>query len=204
MYTGIINYGLGNLGSLNRIILNMGFNVKIINSPLEILNLDRIILPGVGSFNAAMKLLKKGNWIEPLSEYALIKKKNFFGICLGMQLLSSSSSEHEKTLGLNFIEGEVINLKQLNCRERVPHMGWNSVNFKSDSKIIKDIENFTDFYFVHSYAFKPKDKRLIVATTKYEVEFCSIINKENIFGTQFHPEKSSKSGRKILENFLNA
>jgi glutamine amidotransferase len=151
-----------------------------------------------------MKLLKEGSWVEPLSEHVLVKKRNFFGICLGMQLLSTSSSENGKTLGLNFIEGEVVNLKELNCREKVPHMGWNSVNFKSNSKIIKGIENLTDFYFVHSYAFKPKDKTLVVATTKYEIEFCSIINKENIFGTQFHPEKSSKSGRKILENFLNA
>jgi glutamine amidotransferase len=204
MYAGIINYGLGNLGSLNRIILNLGFNVKIINTPNEILNCDKIILPGVGSFNSAMKLLKEGSWVEPLSEHALVKKRNFFGICLGMQLLSSSSSENGKTLGLNFIEGEVVNLKELNCREKIPHIGWNSVNFKSNSKIIKGIENLTDFYFVHSYAFKPKDKTLVVANTKYEIEFCSIINKENIFGTQFHPEKSSKSGRKILENFLNA
>ena len=97
-----------------------------------------------------------------------------------------------------------VNLKELNCGEKIPHIGWNSVNFKSNSKIIKGIENLTDFYFVHSYAFKPKDKTLVVANTKYEIEFCSIINKENIFGTQFHPEKSSKSGRKILENFLNA
>ena len=204
MRVGIINYGLGNLKSLEMIIKNLDYDVEIIFSPKNLKNLDKAILPGVGSYSQAMKLINANFWNEHINEFALGKKNYLLGICLGMQILSSSGEEIKETKGLDIIKGKVVSLKSLGCNERIPHIGWNSIKNRVDTILLDGISQNTDFYFVHSYVFKPDDDSHIVSTTNYGVDFCSVIKKDNIFGTQFHPEKSSFSGRKILQNFLDS
>ena len=204
MKIGIINYGLGNLKSLEMIIKNLGYDVEVIISPKNLKKFDKAILPGVGSYSQAMSLINSNFWNEEIIEFALGKKNFLLGICLGMQILSSEGEEIKQTKGLNLIEGKVVSLKSINCRERIPHIGWNGIENKKKSILLNEISENTDFYFVHSYVFKPNNNTNIISTTNYDKDFCSIINKDNIFGTQFHPEKSSFSGRKILQNFLDA
>ena len=204
MKIGIINYGLGNLKSLEMIIKNLGYDVEVIFSAKNLKKLDKAILPGVGSYCQAMSLINSNFWNEEIIEFTLGKKNFLLGICLGMQILSSVGEEIKQTKGLNLIEGKVVSLKSINCRERIPHIGWNGIENKKNSILLNEIPENTDFYFVHSYVFKPNNLTNVVSTTNYDIDFCSIINKDNIFGTQFHPEKSSFSGRKILQNFLDA
>lgn len=203
MVVGIVNYGLGNIKSLENIIKNLDYDVKIISSPKNLTGIDKLILPGVGTYSKAMQLIRNNNWEESINDF-VSKKKFLLGICLGMQILSSSSEEVEFTRGLDLIKGKVISLKQLKCNEKIPHVGWNGIKKNKDNLLLKEISENTDFYFVHSYVFKPDSTVNVVAETKYGVNFCSIVNYQNIFGTQFHPEKSSASGRKLLKNFLDA
>ena len=200
----IINYGMGNLRSVENAVLKLNFKPKIILNPDELNSSRRIILPGVGSFKSAMSLLIEGGWISNLKKNVLENKKPLFGICLGMQLLGTDSEEHGHSEGLNFIPGKIKSLKNLGCKDKLPQIGWNTVNFKKDHKYIKDIPNLSDFYFVNSFVFSPLNQDDLISSTNYGIDFCSIISNKNIFGTQFHPEKSSKIGLKILENFLNA
>lgn len=200
----IINYGMGNLRSVENAVLKLNFKPKIILNPDELNSSRRIILPGVGSFKSAMSLLTEGGWISNLKKNVLENKKPLFGICLGMQLLGTDSEEHGHSEGLNFIPGKIKSLKNLGCKDKLPQIGWNTVNFKKDHKYIKDIPNLSDFYFVNSFVFSPLNQDDLISSTNYGIDFCSIISNKNIFGTQFHPEKSSKIGLKILENFLNA
>jgi imidazole glycerol-phosphate synthase subunit HisH len=200
----IINYGMGNLRSVENAVLKLNFKPKIVLNPDELNSSRRIILPGVGSFKSAMSLLIEGGWISNLKKNVLENKKPLFGICLGMQLLGTDSEEHGHSEGLNFIPGKIKSLKNLGCKDKLPQIGWNTVNFKKDHKYIKDIPNLSDFYFVNSFVFSPLNQDDLISSTNYGIDFCSIISNKNIFGTQFHPEKSSKIGLKILENFLNA
>ncbi len=200
----IINYGMGNLRSVENAVKNLNFDPKIISTPKELNNYEKIILPGVGSFKKAMKLLKANNWINSININVKERKKYLFGICLGMQLLASESEEFGITKGLELIKGKIKFLGNLGCKLKIPQIGWNSIFIKKKHKFLKGITNNMDFYFVNSYAFVPEEKSFEIAKTNYDIDFCSIISKENIFGAQFHPEKSSKAGRKILENFLNA
>ena len=200
----IINYGMGNLRSVENALKKLNCNCKIINDPNELDDSDKIILPGVGSFKTAINLLDKGGWINKIKYNVLKKKKNIFGICLGMQLLSDLSEENGVTKGLELISGEVKNLKNLGCKLRVPQIGWNNVSIKNKHKYFEGVKDDMDFYFVNSYVFLPKDQSNIIGLTNYDINFCSVISKNNIFGTQFHPEKSSKSGIKMLTNFLDA
>ena len=200
----IINYGMGNLRSVENALKKLNCNCKIINDPNELDDSDKIILPGVGSFKTAINLLDKGGWINKIKYNVLEKKKNIFGICLGMQLLSDLSEENGVTKGLELISGEVKNLKNLGCKLRVPQIGWNNVSIKNKHKYFEGVKDDMDFYFVNSYVFLPKDQSNIIGLTNYDINFCSVISKNNIFGTQFHPEKSSKSGIKMLTNFLDA
>ena len=163
-----------------------------------------MILPGVGSFKVAMNLLNQGGWVKKIKSNVLENKKPIFGICLGMQLLADTSEEFGITEGLKMIPGEVKNLKNLGCKLKIPQIGWNNVTIKNKHEYFKDVKNDMDFYFVNSYVFLPKNQKNIIGLTNYDLDFCSVIANENIFGTQFHPEKSSKSGLKILSNFLNA
>ena len=203
MKIAIINYNMGNLASVQKAVENFDFDVEIISSPKQLNNFDKIILPGVGSFNEAMKQLRFDNWIPNLNEFVLLKKKPILGICLGMQLLGSTGEENETTKGLNFIPGDIKNLKNMGCKKKLPHIGWNDTEFKFDSKLFKDISTGNDFYYVHSYSFKPKFKEHISSIVNYGIDIVASIENENVFGTQFHPEKSSKSGLRLIKNFLN-
>ena len=201
---GIINYGMGNLRSVENAVKKLNFEAIIIKNPEDTNNVDKLILPGVGSFKEAMKLLNIGNWIEKINFNVIQKKKPIFGICLGMQLFGSNSEEFGFTKGFNFIDGEIKSLKNLGCKNNLPQIGWNSIKKKNEHKFMSSIPDNTDFYFVNSFAFKPKDYSNIISETDYGVKFCSVIAKDNIFGTQFHPEKSSKAGKQLLKNFLDA
>jgi glutamine amidotransferase len=200
----IINYGIGNIKSLQNTIKNLDFTVDIITNPKFLKNYDKFFLPGVGSFKSAMELMNKLGWENEIKENVVNKKKFIFGICLGMQALLSCGREHGKTYGLNLIDGEVIHLKDFGCTLQIPHIGWNDISIKKDSLYFKKIPNNSDFYFINSYVANIKNNEDLLATTNYGVNFTSVILRENIFGTQFHPEKSSKAGRQLILNYLNA
>ena len=197
----IIDYGMGNLRSVENAIRRLNYNSKIVTSPKDLDNFEKIILPGVGSFKKAMKLLEEKNWTNYIKSNVLEKKKHLFGICLGMQLLATQSEEFGLSNGLNLIDGKIKFLGNLGCKYKIPQIGWNSISIKKKHEFLNGISNMMDFYFVNSYVFVPKDISCEVATTEYDVSFSSVISKENIFGTQFHPEKSSNAGIKILEIF---
>lgn len=201
----IIDYGVGNLSSVKAAIERCGQTAFISNNSKDLSRASHVILPGVGAFSVAMKLLSERGWVGALEREVIKYKIPLLGICLGMQLLSSSSTEGQESgtvKGLAFIPGKVEKLKPTKDLDKIPHVGWNEINKVTESKLLVDIKNQTDFYFVHSYHFKPELSKNIVATTNYSENFCSVVNSGNIYGVQFHPEKSSKSGLHLLENFL--
>jgi len=201
--TAIIDYGMGNLGSLSRALQKFTSDFIVSDDPERILNSSRIILPGVGGFPVGMQNLKDRCLDSAIKKFALEMNKPVLGICLGMQLLATSSAEEGQTNGLNLIEGTVERLSSFGCSYRLPHIGWNSlVDISTNSKILDGIPDQTDVYFVHSFAYRLSNQSHRSSLTNYEIDFPSTISKENIFGTQFHPEKSSKAGMKILNNFL--
>ena len=193
---------MGNLKSIYKCIKHLNADAIITDDIKEIMNADGVILPGVGAFGDAMKNLKEKNLIPVLNQ--IVKdKKPLFGICLGQQLIFSRSYEMGEHKGLNLVKGEVIPF-DISKVEKIPQIGWNSVEFlKSNNFLIQGIPNNSYFYFVHSFYTNPEDKDVIVGITKYgAIEYCSIINKDNIIATQFHPEKSSKHGIQIYGNFI--
>ncbi|HOK79249.1 MAG TPA: imidazole glycerol phosphate synthase subunit HisH [bacterium] len=197
--TGIINYGAGNIFSVIVSIRNLHEEVMVVSKPEMLRNIDRIILPGVGAFDHAMKYLKKTGLSEAVKEE--IKKGKFLlGICLGLQMFFEHSEEG-KLKGLGLIKGEV---RKLPGKENlpVPHMGWNTVNIIRDSKFLKNLQDNSFFYFAHSFYCVPEEKSTVVALTSYGIEFASVVQKDNIIGVQFHPEKSAKHGLRLLKNFL--
>lgn len=197
----IIDYGISNLKSVKNILEAMGAKVIVSNKKEDIERADKIILPGVGSFDEGIKNLRELGLIEVLKKEVLEKKKPFLGICLGMQLLATKGYEGGENLGLNFIEGEVKRL-ELSEEFKIPHMGWDDVIIKKESKLINGIGKDKNFYFVHSYYFIPKSEEVVVATCDYGGEFVCAIQKGNIFATQFHPEKSQRNGMLFIENFI--
>lgn len=201
MATLIVDYGMCNLGSVRRAFEECGANVVVSPDPKELEEADRIVLPGVGAFEQGMKNLKAQGWIEPLREAALEKKVPFLGICLGMQLLSEKGYEGAEVDGLGLIQGEVVKFAPIN-QERIPHIGWNEVCYSEGSQLFRGLESGTDFYFVHSYIFKVKNQSDAISTTPYAGSFVSAVGHKNIFGVQFHPEKSQKPGFKLIRNFL--
>lgn len=201
----IIDYGAGNLASVKGAMKRCGKEVLISSNPNDLTKASHVILPGVGAFSVAMSLLEKGGWIDALEKEVIKYQVPLLGICLGMQLLASSSTEGPTNVplkGLGFISGTVIKLEPQNSNDRVPHIGWSEVKKSRDSLLMNSIPNSSDFYFVHGYHFKPSSQEHIVATTEHCGKICALVNKENIFGTQFHPEKSSRSGLQLLKNFL--
>lgn len=202
MKVAIINYGMGNLGSVRRALEDLGANVVIAEHPTMLFEANRIVLPGVGSFGAGMERLRTGGWIEGLNRQVLENHKPLLGICLGMQMLSSSSEENGLNKGLDFIPGKVRRLDKLGCSLRIPHVGWNEVSYQQGITLFNKIPQAIDFYFVHSYAVEVDDPINVSAITTYDVPITAAVCNRNIFGTQFHPEKSSKAGRQILKNFL--
>jgi len=210
MYVTIVDYGSGNLNSVSKALeaaaikINKKINIRISNKPKDILESDRIILPGQGSYRQCALGVKNipGLW-GSLNEFALVKKKPIFGICVGMQLFSEKGHEEQVTEGFGWIKGSVKKIEIKNKDLKLPHMGWNEVNIIKKNDLFVDIKNLSHFYFVHSFAFEVKDEKAVICTTDYEKKVVAALLKENIFGTQFHPEKSQNNGIKLLANFLN-
>jgi glutamine amidotransferase len=209
MQVTIVDYGTGNIHSVQKAIdtaakdISKNIKIKVSNNSKEILNSDKLILPGQGSYKQCMDNIEKiPNLKNCLNEFVIVKKKPIFGICVGMQLFSDEGLEQEKTKGFGWIAGVVkkIILKDKNLK--LPHMGWNQIKFKNNF-LLTDIQNLSHFYFVHSYNFEVTDKQYIAATVEYEKILVAVVLKDNIFGTQFHPEKSQENGIKIFSNFLN-
>jgi len=202
---GIISYDCGNITSLTNSISYLGYGFKLLEKKEELHKFHKIILPGVGAFDHALDSLHKKNLFDPLKEWSSIKSNKLFGICLGMQLLCSGSEESLKNnKGLNLIDANVLNLSsKVKIGHKIPHMGWNSINL-SENKIFSSENNNGDFYFVHSYAVFVNEKRASLSKTVYgDITFDSMItNGENIFGAQFHPEKSQHKGLKLLKEFI--
>lgn len=202
MKVGIINYGMGNIKSVYNAIDTLGHQAILLDQPEMIDDVERIILPGVGTFSEGMTKLKERKWIEPLSEQVHVKKKPLLGICLGMQLLASSGTECGNCLGLGFIEGVVKKINFKDKELRLPHIGWNTVSFSSKSKLYENLGADQDYYFIHSYVFTPDKLDCISGICNYGIDFVASVEKENIFGTQYHPEKSHKAGLAVLKNFI--
>ena len=200
----IIDYGMGNLRSVQKAFEKFCSNVVVSASINDILKADKIVLPGVGAFKTAMNELKKRGLIDPIKE-SIEKGRPFLGICLGLQLLFSESEEGGKIKGLDVIKGKVKRFKREDGL-KIPHMGWNRIEAKSKNgraKIFDGVEDGSYMYFVHSYYVAPKDKDVILCETDYGRNFVSGVHKDNVYGFQFHPEKSQSAGLKIVENFVN-
>ena len=200
----IINYGIGNIRSLYNSLKKIEVEAEIITDPELIHKFDKVFLPGVGSYKDAINVIKKIGWDNAIKNFTSNNDKSLFGICVGMQILSTYGFEHGKSKGLNIIAGNVEHLNNQGCNLKLPHIGWNNIKILKKNLITKNLPDESDFYFVNSYSLKTVNSNELVATTVYDVEFPSIINKQNVFGTQFHPEKSSKAGIQILKNFIDA
>ena len=178
----------------------------LIDRALDIHVADCLVLPGVGSFSGCKRRLDRDGWTDALQDEVTGNNKPLLGICLGMQLLADigmeGADDEKGTPGLGFISGQVCSLTMLGCSCRVPHMGWNSITVTNSSTLLNGIPNGTDFYFVHSYAFVPQNYDDIIAVTYYDIPVTAIVGRGNVWGTQFHPEKSSRAGFKVLRNFL--
>ena len=197
----ILDYGSGNVRSVFNVIKHLGYDVEISNSVSAIKNASHLILPGVGSYISAMNRIIKNIPLDCLENAVLIDGKPFLGICVGMQVLSDCGNEFEKKDGLGWISGSVDILKSENLP--LPHVGWNNLDLKFKKPVTYGLKDNTDFYFLHSFCFKASNTDNVIATTSYGSNFASIINKDNIFGFQFHPEKSQRAGQLILKNFIN-
>ena len=209
MSISVIDYGSGNLMSaakaLETAANNISVSSKIIvtSDPKIIKQSDKIVLPGQGSFGDCYSGIKKIPGLnETLNEFVLEKKKPILGICVGMQLFAKIGYESQKTKGFGWIDGEVRKINNLNKKIKLPHMGWNEIELKKDCFLFSNIKNKSHMYFIHSYEFMTKQKDCVIATTNYGNSITASVAKENIVGTQFHPEKSQKNGLIILENFL--
>lgn len=199
----VVDYGLGNLRSVSKALESVGASVLVSSKPEDVLASAAVVLPGVGAFYRGMENLKKIGMIDTLLK-VVAEKKPFLGICLGLQLLFTESDEHTLTAGLGIIEGKVIRFKE---NLKVPHMGWNQVMVKekkTDIKLFEGVPKDSYFYFVHSYFVEPSDKSVILANCEYGQVFSCAVNKDNVYGMQFHPERSSTQGLKILKNFVEA
>jgi imidazole glycerol-phosphate synthase subunit HisH len=208
----VINYGLGNLRSVSKALESLGAEVKVTEKAKDILKAEAVILPGVGAFQQGMKNIRRLK-LETVIRQVVESGKPFLGICLGLQMLFSESEEHGRHKGLDIVKGRVVKITGVN---KIPHMGWNEVKIPATKRggsakisggkntfgLFNNVPDNSYFYFVHSYYVKPKDKSVIAGTTKYGQEFTSVIHQGNIWGVQFHPEKSYPTGLKILKNFI--
>jgi glutamine amidotransferase len=209
MKVGIIDYGVGNLGSVMRALEELRVMPTLITRALDMHAMDCLILPGVGNFADCAKLLDKGGWAEALKNEVEVAGKPLLGVCVGMQLLATCSMEGvdinapNGVAGLGLIPGRVEHLRTLGCDLRVPHVGWNAVTpVSSQGGLFDGIPEGTDFYFVHSYAFIADDAKNALAVTDYGIPVTAAVRRGNVWGTQFHPEKSSRAGFRLLRNFI--
>jgi len=205
----VIDYGSGNLKSAAKALeaaaqnVNESSKILVTSDPKIIKESDKIVLPGQGSFGDCYSGIKKIPGLnETLNEFVLEKKRPILGICVGMQLFAKIGYESQKTEGFGWIDAEVRKINNMNKKIKLPHMGWNEIELKKDCFLFSNIKNKSHMYFIHSYEFMTKQKDCVVATTNYGNSIIASIAKENIIGTQFHPEKSQKNGLIILENFL--
>ena len=203
----IVDYSSGNISSVinsfgevckNKYKINVSSDLKIIS------NSDKIVLPGQGSFKSCVDSLNKIEGLnETLNQFVFDQKKLLLGICVGMQMFADVGYEENETKGLGWISGKVSKIDNQNQKFKLPHIGWNEITITKDSSIFKNIDNKSHMYFVHSYEFIPEDKSVISSTTDYSTNIVCSVEKDNIFGTQFHPEKSDKLGLKLIENFIS-
>jgi glutamine amidotransferase len=199
----IIDYGVGNLKSIENALRFVGptLRIDIVRDADRLRQYPKIILPGVGAFSDAMSKIKEYQFDSALHEEAK-KGKYLLGICLGMQMLATKSFEYGEHKGLNLIEGEVTHFSETSKKVRVPHIGWNEVHLLRDDRLLKGISTGSEFYFIHSYYFRCNKSDNVLGITEYGVEFPSILNRGNIYGVQFHPEKSQESGLKMIKNYV--
>lgn len=200
--TLIVDYGMGNLGSVKRALEECGATVFISDDPVNCARADHIVLPGVGAFSDGMAALSGGGWVDALRTAVQTDNIPLLGICLGMQLLANKGVEGGDTDGLGLIPGEVSRLVADSPETRIPHVGWNEVHHGGNHRLLNGIPTGTDFYFVHSYHFIPGGSDDILAATPYCGSFVSVVARGTVCGTQFHPEKSSRAGFQLLRNFL--
>ena len=202
----IVDYKSGNISSVINSFKEVAkdkVNIEVTSDLNKIKSSDKVVLPGQGSFKSCIDGLNSINGlIDTLSEFALNNKKPILGICVGLQMFADVGYEEVETKGLGWISGKVSKIDNQNGKFKLPHIGWNEINIVKDSKIFNNIEDKSHMYFVHSYEFIPEDKSIIAATTDYSSKVVCTVEKENIFGTQFHPEKSDKIGLRIIENFI--
>ena len=206
MNVTIVDYSSGNISSVInsfKEVANDKVSIEVTSDLNKIKSSDKIVLPGQGSFKSCVDALNKISGLnDVLNEFVTVNKKPLLGICVGLQMFADVGYEETETKGLGWISGKVSKIDNQNGKYKLPHIGWNQINILKDSKIFKEVENNSHMYFVHSYEFIPQDNKVISATTDYSTKVVCSVEKENIFGTQFHPEKSDKTGLKIIDNFI--
>ena len=207
MKVTIVDYNSGNISSVINSFEEVAkdrVNIEVTSDLIKIKSSDKVVLPGQGSFKSCVDALNKIEGLtDTLNEFVISNKKPLLGICVGLQMFAEVGYEETETKGLGWIPGKVSKIDNQKGKYKLPHIGWNQINILKDSKIFKNIENNSHMYFVHSYEFIPEDKNVISATTDYSSNIVCSVEKENIFGTQFHPEKSDKIGLQIINNFIN-
>lgn len=200
----IIDYGMGNLRSVQKGFEKVGAGAVLVTAPEELKEAEKIVLPGVGAFRDCMKNLEQAGFVEPVLKL-ISEGRPFLGICLGLQLLFSESEEFGLHRGLGVIPGRVVRFPDAMTENGeklpVPHMGWNQISIRGDSPIFSGIADQSNVYFVHSYYVKPEDSSVVAAECRYGIDFCAAIRRDNVFATQFHPEKSQSTGLAMLKNF---
>ena len=206
MNVTIVDYNSGNISSVINSFKEVAknkVNIEVTSDLNKIKSSDKVVLPGQGSFKSCVDALNNiAGLVDTLNKFAINDKKPLLGICVGLQMFSDIGYEETETKGLGWVSGKVLKINNQNRKYKLPHIGWNQINIIKDSKIFRGIENNSHMYFVHSYEFIPEDKNVISSTTDYSSNIVCSVEKENIYGTQFHPEKSDKIGLKIIDNFL--
>ena len=207
MNVTIVDYKSGNISSVInsfQAVAQDNININVTEDLNQIKSSDKIVLPGQGSFKSCIDALNNiRGLVDTLKDFALINKKPLLGICVGLQMFADVGYEEAETKGLGWIPGKVSRIDNKNGNFKLPHIGWNEIEFLKNSKIFNGIENKSHMYFVHSYEFIPEDKSVISAMVEYSTKIVCSVEKENLFGTQFHPEKSDKVGLKVIKNFIN-
>ena len=207
MNVTIVDYNSGNISSVINSFKEVAqnkVNIEVTSDLNKIKSSDKVVLPGQGSFKSCVDALNNiEGLVNTLNEFAINQKKPLLGICVGLQMFADIGYEETETKGLGWLPGKVSKIDNQDGKYKLPHIGWNQINIVKESKIFKNIDNNSHMYFVHSYEFIPSDKNVISATTDYSTNIVCSVEKENLFGTQFHPEKSDKTGLQIIQNFIN-